>query len=79
MPTYNFRDIETGEVTEVMMRISELDEFKQKNPHLQQFLTGAPALSSDGGGGGLKIDSGFNDVLKRIKAGSGRGNTINTK
>jgi hypothetical protein len=79
MPTYNFRDIETGEVTEVMMKISELDEFKQKNPHLQQFLTKAPGLSSDGGGGGLKIDNGFNDVLNRIKAGSGRGNTINTK
>ena len=79
MPTYNFRDIETGDVTEVTMKISELDDFKSKNPHLQQFLTGAPALSSDGGGGGLKIDNGFNDVLKKIKAGSGRVNTINTK
>ena len=79
MPTYNFRDLETGEVTEVMMKISELDDYKQENPHLQQFLTKAPALSSDGGGGGLKIDNGFNDVLKKIKAGSGRVNTINTK
>lgn len=79
MPTYNFRDIETGEVTEVMMRMSELDEYKKNNPHLQQFLTGAPALSTSGGSTGLKIDNGFNDVLKKIKAGSGRGNTINTK
>lgn len=79
MPTYNFRDIETGDVTEVTMKISELDDFKSKNPHLQQFLTGAPGFSSDGGGGGLKIDNGFNDVLKKIKAGSGRVNTINTK
>ena len=79
MPTYNFRDIKTGDVTEVMMKISELDDFKSKNPHLQQYLTAAPALSSDGGGGGLKIDNGFNDVLKKIKAGSGRVNTINTK
>lgn len=79
MPTYNFRDLETGEVTEVTMRISELDDYKKENPHLQQFLTAAPSLSTDGGGGGLKIDNGFNDVLKKIKAGSGRGNTINTK
>jgi len=79
MPTYNFRDIETGEVTEVMMRMSELDEYKKSNPHLQQYLTGAPALSTGGGSTGLNIDSGFNDVLKKIKAGSGRGNTINTK
>lgn len=79
MPTYNFRDLESGEVTEVMMKISELDDYKQQNPHLQQFLTAAPGLSSDGGGGGLRIDNGFNDVLKRIKAGSGRRNTINTK
>jgi len=79
MPTYNFRDIETGEVMEVTMRISELDDYKKNNPHLQQYLTAAPALSSDGGGGGLKIDNGFNDVLKKIKAGSGRVNTIQTK
>jgi len=79
MPTYNFRDLETGEVTEVIMKMSELDDYKKQNPHLQQFLTAAPALSSDGGGGGLKIDNGFNDVLKKIKAGSGRRNTINTK
>lgn len=79
MPTYTFQNKETDEITEVTLKISEYDEFKATNPHLKQIIVNAPALSSDGGGGGLKIDNGFNDVLKRIKAGSGRVNTINTK
>lgn len=79
MPTYTFRNKETGEIYTETMKISEFVEYRENNPHIETVITSAPALSSDGGGGGLKIDNGFNDVLKRIKAGSGRGNTINTK
>jgi hypothetical protein len=79
MPTYNFRNLETGEETEVILRISELDQYKEDNPHLQQFLTRAP------GGVGMvrdmysRVPDGFNDVVKQIKKGSGMRNTIKTK
>ena len=32
MPTYDFKNKETGEVTERIMKMSELDDFKKNNP-----------------------------------------------
>lgn len=79
MPTYNFRNIETGEETEVIMRIAELDNYKANHPELQQILKSPPKIVSDIGGVLSKTDGGWNDTLKRIKAGAGRNNTIHTK
>lgn len=78
MPTYNFRDINTGEETQVMMKISELDEYKENNPHLQQFLTGAPAFGDSARLGIKKTDSEFNSLLKHIKKGNSKGLTDST-
>jgi predicted nucleic acid-binding Zn ribbon protein len=78
MPTYNFRNLETGEEIEVMMKIAELDEFKAANPHLQQFLTKAPSLNYDSASMGFrKTDDNFNSLLKHIKKGNSQG--IHTK
>ena len=63
MPNYQFRDKETGEETEVFMKISELDEFKENNPNLEQFLKGGPMIVS--GWGGIKTDNGFKEVLSK--------------
>ena len=38
MPTYKFRNTETGEVTEHVMRIAELDKFKEDNPVLERYF-----------------------------------------
>jgi hypothetical protein len=38
MPTYKFRNTETGEVTEHMLKISELDQFKENNPTLERYF-----------------------------------------
>ena len=38
MPTYKFRNTETGEVTEHVMRIAELDNFKENNPKLERYF-----------------------------------------
>jgi len=65
MPNYNFRDKETGEETEVFMRISELDEFKANNPNLVQFLTGAPSMIG-GTASTFKNDDGWKENLSRI-------------
>ena len=64
MPTYEFRNIETGEVTEHIMRISEREQFIKDNPHLQQTITSAPAFAGDHIT--IKKDTGFKEVLQRI-------------
>jgi len=63
MPTYNFRNKETGEETEITMMIAELDQYKADNPHLEQFLTRAPSIASGRSG---QFDSGFKEVLQKI-------------
>ena len=80
MPTYNFRHKETGEEIEKLLRISELDNWKAENPEWKQFLTGAPGFNYNGTKDAIsRTPDGFKDHLKRIKKGSGRGNTIRTK
>lgn len=79
MPTYNFRNKETGEETEVLIRISELDKYKEDNPHLEQFLKAPPRIVSMVGSLHSRTSDGFKDVLNKIKDGSGSNNTIKTK
>lgn len=64
MPTYEFRNKQTGEVTEHIMRISERDEFIKNNPHLEQTITQAPAFAGDHIT--LRKDTGFKEVLQKI-------------
>jgi hypothetical protein len=78
MPTYNFRNLETGEETTEMMKISELDEFKANNPHLEQYLTGAPSIGDPHRMGVVKTPDSFNSLLKHIKKGNSKGITDST-
>lgn len=64
MPTYEFRNKETGEVTEHIMRISEREQFIKENPHLEQTITSAPAFAGDHIT--IRKDTGFKEVLQRI-------------
>ena len=64
MPTYEFRNKQTGEVTEHFMKMSAKDDFLAANPHLEQTMTQAPAFAGDHIT--LKKDTGFKEVLQRI-------------
>jgi hypothetical protein len=64
MPTYDFRNKETGEVTEHIMRIAEKEQFLIDNPQLEQTITTAPAFAGDHIT--IKKDTGFKEVLQRI-------------
>lgn len=76
MPNYAFRNKTTGEEWTERMGISEKEEFLAKNPDIETFPNGAPSLHSGRGlGGGLKVDNGFNDLLKTIKKGNSKGFT----
>ena len=65
MPTYVFRNKETGEVIEHIMKIAELDVFRENNPHLETVIH-APAFCDPVRVGARKMDTGFKEVLQRI-------------
>lgn len=39
MPTYQFKNIDTNEIEEHVMRVAELDEFKQNNTNLERYFS----------------------------------------
>ncbi len=68
MPTYEFLNTKTGEEFEVLMKISEREEYLKNNPHIQSIIT-APALvsgvSTSNSRSG-RVPSGFNEVLSKV-------------
>ncbi len=77
MTTYTFYDTKTEEYFDISMPMSELDTYTENNKHLNQ-IPSMTAIADPTRLGLRKPDSGFRDVLKRVKKASGRGNTINT-
>jgi hypothetical protein len=77
MANYTFYDTKTKKEFDISMPISELDTYIENNPHLQQVFS-VPHIADPTRLGLRKPDSGFRDVLKRIKKASGRRNTVNT-
>ena len=78
MPQYDFKNKETGEVTEVLLRISEYDQWIVDNPEWVRYFpaSSAPKIVSGIGNLHSKVPDGFKDVLSRVKKGSSKGNTI---
>lgn len=66
MPTYTFRNKETGEMYEQFMGISAREEHLNQNPHLETVITSAPALGDSVRLGIRKSDNGFKEVLQKI-------------
>ena len=64
MPTYSFRNKDTGEIFDKMLKIAERDDFLTQNPHLESIITQAPAFAGDHIS--LKKDTGFKEVLQKI-------------
>ncbi|CAB4168131.1 hypothetical protein UFOVP1666_14 [uncultured Caudovirales phage] len=75
MPTYEFKNTETGELFEKMMRNSVREEYLKENPHIQQLLSTA-TLIDPVRLGIRKVDQGFKDVLHKIHKGTA-GSTLN--
>jgi hypothetical protein len=81
MPSYDFLNNDTGEVENYTMRMSELDDFKVKNPHLVRYFApgdvpGLGDASRMSVPGTRKADSSFEKyVIDRIKA-TNPGNTM---
>jgi hypothetical protein len=77
MPIYQYKNEETGEVTDHFMSISTMEQFELDNPHMKKIIH-APALGDAMRLGVRKTDEGFNDLLKSIKKNK-PGSTIETR
>ena len=66
MPTYNFKNKDTGEETEIVMKMSELTDFKESNPMLELVISGGALCRSINIGNGINKDGGFKEVLQKI-------------
>ena len=68
MPKYLFVNCDTRELEEHTFRISEYDQFKENNPHLERYIDAAPMFSYNGTGdfGTRKPDDSWKEVLQKI-------------
>lgn len=69
MPTYNFRNKKTGEITEEFMSISAREAFLKKNKNLEPYMESAPSFNYSTRGFGTvtdKADTGFKEVMSKI-------------
>lgn len=66
MPTYKFLNKNTGETFEEFMSISKREDYLKDNPHLEQLISGAPAIGDPVRLGVTRPDSGFKEVLQKI-------------
>ena len=74
MPTYTFRNKQTGEVFDRLMKISDREQFLIDNPDLESIIGGAPALGDSVRLGIRRPDGGFNEVLSKIGAANYKSN-----
>jgi hypothetical protein len=78
MPIYSFKDTETGEEFDKMLKLAERESFLEDNPNLQQIITGSAPLIDSARLGRAKPDQGFRDLLSSMKNNkSYTGNKIN--
>jgi hypothetical protein len=64
MPTYEFRNKETNEITEVRMSIHDLDKYKAEHPELERYLGNQTNGTTYGK---PKQSDGFKDVMSKIQ------------
>jgi len=66
MPTYTFKDIETGETFDEMMSYADKVEFLEDNPHIKPILNSLNIVAGVGLDSRIKNDEGWNENLQRI-------------
>ena len=77
MPTYEVRDLKTGEDTEIICSYDSLQEKIDTGRYVQIHKSTANLISHHGSILG-KTSGDWKNLNERIKKGSGRGNSIKT-
>lgn len=65
MPTFSFRNKETGEEYDMLMKYDDKVEYLKKHPYIESIITSAPGLTK-GTGDRTKPPEGFKEVLSKI-------------
>ena len=80
MPIYQYKNEETGEVSDKFMSISDMEQFEIDNPHMKKIIHAAAFASSERLSipGVKKPDGEFNSLLKNMKDNNA-GSTIKTR
>jgi len=73
MPTYTFRNSDTGEVFDKLMSWKDREAYLAANPHFESII-GAPAMGDSVRLGIRKNDDGFREVLSKISSANYRSN-----
>lgn len=77
MPTYTLKDLTNNHEYDVRCSWDDLQTMLDTNPDIIRVWSHeAPGLVSDSKSTLRRAGSGWNDLLGKIKSGSGRGNTI---
>lgn len=68
MPIYTFRNKNSGDIVELNMSISELDEFTKTpgNEHLEQIITSGTKIVHERGTN-LRVPDSFREALSKVK------------
>lgn len=66
MPTYSFLNTETGEEFELMMKISEKEEYLNQNKHITTIITAPAIVSGVSTSKHNRTPSGFKEVLSKV-------------
>ena len=78
MPTYEFKNTDTGETFEKILKLSDREYYLKDNPHIQQIHTATTPVIEAARLGLMKPDQGFRDILSSMKQNkSYTGNKIN--
>lgn len=78
MPTYTLEHKDTGEQKDVLMSYDELQQHLVDNLDWFRVIGPPPALVTSTGNVINKTSGDWKDLMKQIKKGSGKGNTIKT-
>ena len=70
MPTYNFRNTETGEIIERFMKIAEKEAFLTINPVWEVTHLSPAAMSYTAAG--QRVHSGFKETISKIQERTGQ-------
>ena len=74
MPTYTMKNIETGEIKEMILTFSQRDEILKSGQYTQELSI--PGFVTMTGGTLSRTSGDWRDLLKKVHKEAGKGNTV---
>lgn len=74
MPTYTMKNLETGEIKDMILSLREREEMLASGQYQQELAT--PNFATMVGGTLSRTSGDWRDLMKKINKEAGRGNTV---